>query len=84
MGKAAGVKALATKRVATSCLSVRRVVIVVIIASVGVIVLGRARGVPLIAYIVGALLVALQYLTVHRKWGRHLYAVGGDTKPHVA
>ena len=42
--------------------------------------LNGARGVPLVALIVGALVIALQYLTVHRPFGRHLHAVGGDAE----
>ena len=59
---------------------VARVAAIVVIGGVFVAVLNRARGVPLVAFIVGVILVALQYLTVHRPFGRHLYAVGGDAE----
>lgn len=57
-----------------------RVAAVVVVTGIFVAVLNQARGVPLVAFIVGAILVALQYLTVHRRWGRHLFAVGGDAE----
>lgn len=57
-----------------------RVGAVVVVTGVFVAVLSQARGVPFVAYLVGVIVVALQYLTVHRRWGRHLFAVGGDAE----
>jgi D-xylose transport system permease protein len=59
---------------------VLRVAAVIVIGGGFVAVLNGARGVPVVALIVGALVVALQYLTVHRPFGRHIYAAGGDAE----
>jgi len=59
---------------------VLRVAAVVVIGGALVAMLNGARGVPVVALMVGVLVVALQYLTVHRPFGRHLYAVGGDAE----
>jgi len=55
-----------------------RIALPAVIGAIFVAVLNAALGVPLVALIVGALVIGLQYLTVHRRFGRHLYAVGGD------
>ena len=44
---------------------------------------GRTVGpIPVLVLLAGALSAALWVLLAHTRWGRHLYAVGGD--PHVA
>jgi D-xylose transport system permease protein len=57
---------------------VLRVSVIAVLGTLFIWMLNGALGVPLVAWIVGGLAVALHYLTVHRRFGRHLYAVGGD------
>jgi D-xylose transport system permease protein len=38
------------------------------------------KGVPIVVPIVGVLLVALTFLLTRTAWGRHVYAVGGNTE----
>jgi D-xylose transport system permease protein len=44
------------------------------------VALASLKGIPIVVVIVGFLLVVLTFLLTRTAWGRHVYAVGGNTE----
>jgi len=59
---------------------VLRVVFVAAIAIVAVVVLNSDRGVPLAVLILLAFVVGMEYVVKRTRFGRHVYAVGGNAE----
>jgi D-xylose transport system permease protein len=59
---------------------VLRVVFVAAIAIVAVVILNSDRGVPLAVLILLAFVVGMEYVVKRTRFGRHVYAVGGNSE----
>ena len=59
-------------------LMVIRIALVAAAIIIAVVILNGDRGVPLAAVIVVALMVIFTFLTERTRWGRHVFAVGGN------
>ena len=57
---------------------VGRIVLVAAAVITAVVILNEDRGVPLVLVIVIALMVLFSFLTERTRWGRHVFAVGGN------
>lgn len=57
---------------------VMRLAVVAVIGSGAIAFAGRNRGIPLVALLLVVLLVVLSALLVRSRFGRHVYAVGGN------
>jgi len=57
-----------------------RIAIVGVAIAAAVAVLNSARGVPLAALILVGFVIAFQYVTTRTRFGRHIYAVGGNAE----
>jgi D-xylose transport system permease protein len=57
-----------------------RIAVVAIVVSAVVAVMNHARGVPLAGLILVGFVIVFQYMTTRTRFGRHIYAVGGNAE----